>query len=104
MKTAQIIVRYLSPAIPACSVEIGDYDIENSFTPFEDYRSWCEEFCPLLLDVVNFDDSLGTKAWISSSKFPVLFEAVRSMYPNHSMAFYPGYVVFYVVMSEDDEN
>lgn len=103
MKAAQIIVRYLSPAIPVCSVEIGDYDDEKAFKPFEDYDLWCEQFCPALLDVVNFDDSLGTKAWISSSKFPLLFEAIRSKYPNHSMAFYPGYVVFYVVMFEDDE-
>lgn len=102
MKGAQIIVRYLSPNVPACSVEFGDYSDEKIFEPFEDYKAWCEQHCPDLLHIVKFSDSLGTKAWIPVSKFPLLHSAIREAYPAHSMAFYSNFVVFYLSFEKDE--
>lgn len=102
MKTAQIVVRYLSPSLPVCSVEMGHCDSEQVFKPFEDYESWCMENFGALRAFVKFDDSLGTKAWISASKFPLLHAIILQNFPEHSMSFYPGSVVYTLTFDEHE--
>ena len=103
MKTAQIVVRYLSPAVPVCSVEFGENDTEMAFKPFDDYESWCDQFCPDLRFIVNFDESLSTKAWLCSAKFPLLHQAVSRSFPDYTMTFYPNCVVFYLTIHKDED-
>lgn len=89
----QIIIRILSAGIPVFDFTAGEI-ADGQFKPFAELQATIEQRFPAIVDLVAFNDLLGTQAYLKPYSLGALTTLVTA-HPNFAgMQFYPNFLVF----------
>lgn len=89
----QLIIRILGAGIPVFDFTAGEI-ADGQFKPFTELQATIEQRFPAIVDLVVFDDLLGTQAYLKPYSLGAL-TALVTAHPNFAgMQFYPNFLVF----------
>ena len=89
----QIIIRIFGAGIPVFDFTAGEI-VEGRFEPFQELSPVIGRRFPLLSELVEFDDLLGTQAYLKPHSLGTATAIITSDPKFGSMQFYPNFLVF----------
>lgn len=89
----QILIRILSASVPVYDFTAGEI-VEGRFQSFQDLPSIIKDRFPLLMELVKFDDLLGTQAYLKPYSLGAAVALITADPGFGGMRFFSDLLVF----------